>query len=204
VANHHITTIEQLTALYGEVNPNALAKELPMLTPEYRQILEAAPFFAIASVGPEGLDCSPRGDAHQVLAVLDDRTIAIPDRRGNNRLDTLRNIVRDPRVALLFMIPGVNECLRVNGRAVLSTEASLIDRFIVDSRPPRTVIVVSLDAVYFQCARAIARARLWDSAVQVDRSSLPSAGELTKSALPTFDAAAYDAELPTRQAATMY
>jgi uncharacterized protein len=204
VDQHRVTSLEQLGELYGEVNPNSLAKERSALTPAYRRMLEAAPFFALASCGPEGLDCSPRGDGHQVLAVLDDRTIAIPDRRGNNRLDTLRNIVRDPRVAMLFLIPGVSETLRINGRAHITTDPVLVERFIVDDRTARSVIVVEIDAVYFQCARAVLRSRLWDSASHVDRSTLPTAGEMTQAAMPGFDAATYDADLPGRQAATLY
>jgi uncharacterized protein len=204
VGEHAVTTLEQLNELYGQVNPNSLAKERSALTPQYRALLEAAPFFALATCGPEGLDCSPRGDGHHVLAVLDDRTIAIPDRRGNNRLDSLRNIVRDERVALLFLIPGVSETLRINGRAYLSTDPDLIGRFVIDDKAPRSVIVVNIDSVYFQCARAVVRARLWDVDAHVDRSTLPSAGEMTKAVSPDFDALTYDAELPGRQAATLY
>jgi uncharacterized protein len=200
-----ITTLEQLTALYGETNPISLRKEMTRLSDPYRRWIEAAPFFAIATSGAGGLDCSPRGDpAGQLFHVLDDKTIAIPDRRGNNRLDTLKNIIADARVALLFLLPGINECLRINGRAVLTTDATLRERFVVDGKLPVTVIVVTIEAVYFQCARAIMRAKLWEPATFVARSAAPTAGEMTKAADATFDDAAYDMALPERQKSTLY
>jgi hypothetical protein len=202
---HDIVSLEQLAALYGETNPNSLKKELPRLSPEYRRWIEAAPFFAIATSGPGGLDCSPRGDpSGHLFHVLDERTLLIPDRRGNNRLDTLRNILADPRVALLFLAPGINETLRINGRARLSTDPALIARFDMAGKLPKTVIVVAVEAVYFQCARALARARLWEEGARIDRARMPTAGEMTRSAVPTFDAAAYDAGLRARQKETMY
>jgi uncharacterized protein len=199
-----ITTIAELEALYGEVNPNSLRKEVPQLTAAYRQMLEAAPFCAVATSGPGGLDCSPRGDGPGFVHVIDPQTIAIPDRRGNNRLDTLRNLVADPRIALLFMIPGVTETLRINGRAIISTAPELIEQLVVQGQAPKTVIVVTISSVYFQCARALVRARLWDPAAQVDRAKLPTAGQMSKAADATFDAAAYDAALPERQRTTLY
>ena len=200
-----ITSLEALEALYKPVNPNSLAKERDHLTPAYRRWLEAAPFFAIASSGPGGLDCSPRGDARgQLLRIEDDRTLLIPDRRGNNRLDTLKNIVADPRVALLFLNPGVNETLRINGWAALTADPDVLAAFAVNGKLPAAVIRVGIDALYFQCARALARSRLWDPQYQIDRKSVPTAGQMTKSALPGFDAETYDAELPARQKATLY
>ena len=203
--SHEITSIDALEALYGPVNPNSLAKETSALTPEYRQWIEKAPFLALASVGDGGLDCSPRGDAPgQLFRLLDDRHIAIPDRRGNNRIDTLRNIVQDPRIALLFLIPGIEECLRINGRAVITTEPQLIQSFTVGATTPRSVLLIEIDAVYFQCARALKRSKLWDPAAQIAKSDVPTAGQMTKAAKPGFDAATYDAELPARQQSTLY
>jgi uncharacterized protein len=199
-----ITSIAELEALYGEINPISLRKELPQLTPEYRRMVEAAPFCAVATTGPGGLDCSPRGDSPGFVQVLDEQTVALPDRRGNNRLDTLRNIVVDPKIALLFMIPGVNETLRINGRAVLSVAPDLIGRFAVAGTLPKSVIVVSIDSVYFQCARALIRSGLWDPAARVDRLTLPTAGQMTKAADASFDASSYDAALGERQRATLY
>lgn len=200
-----IETQAQLAALYGAVNPNSLRKEAPQLTPAYRRWIEHAPFLAIATSGPGGLDCSPRGDpAGRLIYVLDDRTIAIPDRRGNNRLDTLKNIVADPRVALLFLLPGVNETLRVNGRARITTDNDLCARFATDGKPPVTVIVVQVEAAYFQCARALMRSSLWDPSKHADRATIPTAGEMSRSADDSFDAVTYDAELLPRQKSTLY
>ena len=128
--------------------------------------------------------------------------MVILDRRGNNRLDTLRNIVADSHIAALFLLPGCNETLRLNGRAWLSTDGELRTRFAVDGKEPVTVIVIEIAEVYFQCARALMRSDLWN--VRVDRASLPSAGEMTKSAWDAFDAESYDAALPARQRATLY
>lgn len=200
-----IANLAELEALYGTPGATSLTKETVRLTAEYRRWIAAAPFLAIATSGPGGLDCSPRGDATgQLLHVLDDATIAIPDRRGNNRLDTLRNLVGDPRVALLFLAPGINETLRINGRAVISTDPALIGRFGVGGKMPATVIVVTIGQVYFQCARALVRSRLWDTAAHVDPALVPTPGEMVRSADTAFDADAYDAALPARQAATLY
>ena len=202
---HKVTSLSALEALYGKVNPGSLTKETDHLTAPYRGWLEQAPFMAIASAGQAGLDCSPRGDAQgQLFRVENVTTIAVPDRRGNNRLDTLRNIIDDPRVALLFLIPGINEALRINGRASISTEPSLLDSFDVNNHKPATVILVAIEAVYFQCARALVRARMWDSSAHVKRSDVPTAGQMHKSANPEFDAASYDADLAERQKSTLY
>ncbi|MEP1206789.1 MAG: MSMEG_1061 family FMN-dependent PPOX-type flavoprotein [Rhizobiaceae bacterium] len=202
---HQVTTIEQLEALYpGPVAEATWRKETNLINDEYRRLIEAAPFFAVASIADEGMDCSPRGDGPGSMKILDDSTIAFADRRGNNRLDTLRNIVADPRVALLFLIPGWNECLRINGRALITTEPQLLAGFEVQGKRPVTVIVVEIDAMYFQCARAIKRAGLWDEAAKVAPKTLPSAGRLVKSVLEDFDAETYDGALQERQAKTMY
>lgn len=200
-----ITTLDDLTALYNPTNPISLNKETTVLTPAYRRWIELAPFFAIATSGPGRLDCSPRGDAvGQVFRVLDEAAIAIPDRRGNNRLDTLKNIIHDPKVALLFLTPGINETVRINGKATITTDLKLVKSFAVGGKLPATVIVVAIEAVYFQCARALKRARLWEQDIQIERDQVPSAGEMTKSALPDFDAADYDAKLQDRQAKSLY
>src|SRR5438045_7975779 len=152
-SSHRITTIEQLEAIYGLPSGAAVFKEIDHVNAQYRAFIEAAPFFVLATVGPEGLDCSPRGDAPGFVRVADERTLLIPDRRGNNRIDSLRNIVRDPRVALLFMIPGIGQTLRVNGQAHLSIDSELLASFAVEEKPPRCVVVIAVEAVYFQCAR---------------------------------------------------
>jgi PPOX class probable FMN-dependent enzyme len=202
---HLITTMAELERLYGDVYPPAKAKETDRITPAYRKLIEAAPFFALASNGPGGLDCSPRGDPAGFVRVADEKTLLIPDRRGNNRIDTLRNIVHDPRVALLFLIPGCSETLRVMGRASISTDPALASEFVMEGKTPRTVLIVAVDAVFFQCAKAIVRSKLWDATRHVDRKSLPSAGailaEITDGALggPEHDRAA-----PERMKATIY
>ncbi len=173
-----ITSLEQLEALYGLPGETSLVKEANGITPHYRAYIEASPFVALATCGPEGLDCSPRGDLPGFVRIHDERTVMMPDRRGNNRADSLRNIVRDPRVALLFMIPGHGNTLRLNGRAHLTTDPDLLASFAVEEKAPRSVIVIETDAVYFQCARALVRSRLWEPEAWGDPSSLPTAGEI--------------------------
>ena len=134
--NHLVTTIDALEKLYGDVYPPAKAKETDHITPAYRKLIEAAPFFALASNGPGGLDCSPRGDPAGFVRVADEKTLLVPDRRGNNRIDTLRNLVHDPRVALLFLIPGCSETLRVMGRAAISTDPALAQQFVMEGKTP--------------------------------------------------------------------
>ena len=202
---HRITDLAALTALYGEPGLASLAKEVPTVHPHYRAIIEQAPFAVLATVGADGLDASPRGDPPGFVVVEDERTLLMPDRRGNNRLDSLRNIVADPRVALLFLVPGVGETLRVNGRATLSTEPALLARFEMDGKAPACVLRIAVETVYFQCARAIKRARLWDPAAVVDRSALPSPGAiLAELSGHAIDGAGYDRDLQARQAATLY
>jgi PPOX class probable FMN-dependent enzyme len=202
--SHRIESIDDLERLYAPPLATSAGKESPRINDLYRRLIEAAPFCAVASVGPEGMDCSPRGDAPGFVRILNDKTIAIPDRRGNNRLDTLRNIVRDGRVGLLFMIPGLNETLRVNGTAHLSTDPDLVSAFAVDGKRPVSAIVVAVETIYFQCARALKRSKLWDAGAQVDPKTLPSAGQLIRSVIGDFDSESYDAELPDRQARTLY
>ena len=203
--SHLITSLAELEALYGEVNKGSLLKETDRVVPEYRAFIEAAPFVALATRGPEGLDCSPRGDGPGFVRVQEEKTLLLPDRRGNNRLDSLRNIVGDPSVALLFLIPGIGETLRVNGRAVISVDPSLLESFAIDGKAPKSVIAVTVEAVYFQCARAILRSELWNPRKHVARGSLPSAGQIL-AALSNNEVGgeAYDKELPERQRTTLY
>ena len=173
-----ITTIADLEALYGKPVEAATVKEVARITPHYRAYIEASPYATLATSGPEGLDCSPRGDKPGFVRVADEKTLMLPDRRGNNRIDSLRNIVRDPRVALLFMIPGLGNTLRVNGRAQLSIEPALLESFAVEDKAPRSVMVMTVDAVYFQCARALVLSELWNPA----RHVLPTPGIMNRSA----------------------
>ncbi len=194
-----------LNALYGEINPGSIAKETDYIHPHYRTLIEASPFMVLATVGPEGLDCSPRGDPPGFVQVRDDRTLLIPDRRGNNRVDSLRNIVRDPRVALLFLIPGVGETLRVNGTAAVSVDPALIGRFPFRGTLPRSVIVVTAQTVYFQCPKALVRSDLWNPDKRVDRKTLPSAGTIMASITDgKLGGDEYDRAYPERLRATIY
>jgi uncharacterized protein len=173
-----IDSVEALEALYGVPLETATVKEVSYVTPQYAQLIAASPFVSFATSGPEGLDCSPRGDRPGFVRIADAKTLLMPDRRGNNRIDSLRNVVRDPRVALLFLIPGVGNTLRVNGLARVSIEPALLESFVVDGKAPRSVVVVSVTAVYFQCARALVRSDLWNPATHVDPRTLPSPGEI--------------------------
>jgi PPOX class probable FMN-dependent enzyme len=201
---HRIDDLDALARLYGEVGEASLRKEIGYLHPHYRALVEASPFAVLATVGADGLDASPRGDAPGFVAVEDEHTLLVPDRRGNNRIDSLRNVIQDPRVALLFLIPGVGETLRVNGRAHISVAPGLLARFVVDGKSPRSVLVVRVESVFFQCSRAIVRSALWTSPRR-SRDSLPSPGAilaaLTEDAI---DGATYDRELPARVKTSLY
>ena len=200
-----ISTVAELEALYGEPVEAAIVKEIDHVSPHYRAFIEASPFAVLATAGPEGLDCSPRGDLPGFVRVHDEKTLMMPDRRGNNRVDSLKNIVRDPRTALLFMIPGSGNTLRANGRAQLSTDPDLLDSFAIDGKAPRSVIVMTVDAVYVQCARAILRAELWNPERHVDPKSLPSAGEIVAALTDNrLGGEAYDKAWPARANKTMW
>lgn len=173
-----ITTVEELAALYGTPVPTSLAKEVDRITPHYRALIEASPFVALATAGPEGLDCSPRGDRAGFVRIQDETTVMLPDRRGNNRVDSLRNIVRDPRVGLLFLLPGSGSTLRINGKAHLSIDPELLDSFAIDGKAPRSVIVIQVETIYFQCARAIIRSELWNPDKFLDPADLPTPGQI--------------------------
>ncbi len=202
--SERIDSIEKLQALYQSPAPTSLGKECDSINPFYRRLIESSPFFAIASASENGLDVSPRGDPAGFVHILDQHTLAIPDRRGNNRLDTLRNIINNPSVALLFLIPGLEMTLRYNGRAHLSTEATLLNKLSMGGKAPTCAIVVELDTLFFQCARALKRAKLWDQGSYIDPKTLPSAGQLAKSAMPNFDAEDYDQHLEERQNGSLY
>lgn len=199
-----IRTVEELKAIYDGVTEASTAKVTHTLTAEYRQMIEASPFVALATVGPEGLDCSPRGDLGGVVRIRDDATLLLPDWRGNNRVDSLMNIVRDPRVALMFLVPGSNTTMRINGRAEISVDPALLESFDMDGKHPRSVTVITIDEVYFQCARAVIRAELWNPERFVDPADLPTPGTLLKAAKADFDKETYDREWAARAAKTMW
>jgi PPOX class probable FMN-dependent enzyme len=197
--------MEQIDALYGPKNPNSVVKEIDHISNGYRRLIESAPFIAIATSGPEGLDCSPKGDPAGFVHILDDKTIAIPDRPGNNRLDGIRNIIRDPRIALLFLIPGVGETLRINGRAEISIEPALMESFAINGKLPRSVLIVHIESIYFHCSKAIVRSKLWDPATQIDRKSLPSTGTIiAELSHGKLGGEAYDRAMPERIKAQLY
>lgn len=200
-----IDTVEELEALYGEPGATSLVKELDHIIPEYAAFIEASPFVALATAGPEGLDCSPRGDVAGFVRIADPRTLLMPDRRGNNRADSLKNIVRDPRLGLLFLVPGSGTTLRVNGRATISVDAGLCASFAMEGKPARSALVVSVEAVYFQCARAIHRSELWNPERHVDPDSLPSPGTiLAATSRNQIDGDAYDRDWPSRARQSMW
>ncbi len=204
-AAHQITSVEELETLYGAVVPRALKKELDYLSDQYQAFVDAAPFVVVATSGPEGLDCSPRGDPPGFVRVRDQHTVMMPDRRGNNRLDTLKNIVRDPRISLLFMIPGVGETLRINGKAEITTDPELCASFAMQGKNPKSVIIIKIDSVYFQCQKALARSKLWHPDSIVDRSTLPTAGEMAEAmSTEPFDGKAYDEGYPEHMKKTIY
>ncbi len=205
MSDHLLTTVEQLEAHYGQPAGAAVWKEIDHINPQYRAFIEAAPFFALSTNGPEGVDCSPRGDAPGFVRVAGERTLMIPDRRGNNRIDSLRNIVRDPRVSLLFLIPGVGETFRIIGRASLSTDPALLETFVFAGKTPRAVIVVTVERVYYQCSKAIIRSKLWDASRHVERASLPSNGTILAAITKgEHGGEEYDKAYPERLKATIY
>ena len=189
-----IDTIEALEQVYGAVSPIALDKVAGHVTPLYRRWIEASRFTILSTVGPEGTDASPRGDDGPVVVVDDPKTILMPDWQGNNRLDSLRNIVRDGRVSLMFLVPGSRNVVRINGTAALTTDPDLTTRFEQRGKHPRSVIVVAVGEVYFQCAKALMRSGLW---TRGDESgALPTAGEFIREFKDGFDSAEYDAGYP--------
>ena len=201
-----VTSVEQLEALYTPAPVAAsTVKVAQRMTPHYRRLIEASPFAALATVGPEGIDCSPRGDQPGFVRIHDDETLMMPDRRGNNRIDSLRNIVRDPRVAFLFLLPGSGTTFRANGKAHLSIDPELLASFAVEGKAPRSVIVMKIDELYFQCARAIVRSELWNPARHIDTASLPTPGEILASMTAgEVGGDSYDKAWPERAKATMW
>jgi hypothetical protein len=200
-----LTDAAALRELYGEPSEPAIAKEIDYVHPHYRAMIDASPFVVMATSGPDGLDVSPRGDPAGFVVVEDERTLLIPDRRGNNRCDSLNNLIDDPRIALLFMIPGMGETLRVNGRAEICVEPELLERFPAQGKLPRSVIVVHVERVYFQCPKALVRSDLWNTEKHVERKSLPSSGtilaDITRGKVGGAD---WDAAYPERLKATIY
>ena len=197
-----VDTIEQLEALYGTPGDASLRKVAPHLTPTYKRWIDASRFCVLTTVGPEGTDGSPRGDDGPVVISPDPKTLLMPDWRGNQRIDSLRNIVRDGRVSLMFMVAGARNVIRVNGTAILSDDPALTGQFEQQGKQPQTVIVITIGEVYSQCARAIMRADLW---ARDDSAGLPTMGDILVDVTEgEMDGAAYDAAWPARAAKTMW
>ncbi|GHA56604.1 pyridoxamine 5'-phosphate oxidase [Amylibacter ulvae] len=173
-----IQSVDELEKLYGEPSELSLRKVADHITPEYSKWIESSPFCAICTVGRDGADASPRGDIGQVVFELDSKTLALPDRHGNNRLDSLRNIVNDGRVALMMMTPKSTIVTRVNGRGEISIDPELLERFVVKGKQPKSVILIHVEEVYFQCSRAVMRAGLWKHEQWPDIENLPTMGQI--------------------------
>ncbi|MEY2523629.1 MAG: uncharacterized protein QOJ66_2194 [Ilumatobacteraceae bacterium] len=200
-----IRTLDELEALYSAPVPTSITKEIDHLTELHRAYIEASPFVLVATSGRDGIDCSPRGDPPGFVRVVDEQTLLMPDRRGNNRLDTLRNLVVDPRIGLLFLVPGVGVTLRVNGTAEISTDVELRESFAMGDKVPTTVIVITTTSVYTQCPKALVRSHLWDSTRHRDPSELPSVGDILEMITSGgFDGKAYDEAYPQRVRETIY
>jgi uncharacterized protein len=199
----YLTNLEALHALYGTPAEAATIKVTSQLIATYATFIEHSRFAILSTVGPDGTDASPRGDDGPVVQILDAQTLALPDWRGNDRIDSLRNIVRDGRVSLMFMIPGVNNVLRINGTARLTADPAMLARFARDGHLPRTVAIITIAEVYSQCARALIRSGLWHSGDQ--SKGIPTVGDMLRDVTSgTYDGAGYDAAWPTRAARTMW
>lgn len=199
----YLDTIGALEAIYGTPAEASMIKVTHHLTPKYRVWIERSRFCVISTVGPDGTDGSPRGDAGPVVITLDQHTLALPDWRGNNRMDTLRNIIADGRISLMFMVAGSTSVMRVNGRAKLTTDTDMLARFEVKGKQPRSVIIIKIDEVYAQCARAVMRAGLWKDG---DLSGgLPTIGDILKEITAgEFDGESYDQAWDARAKETMW
>ena len=206
MSNHVIETVEALRQSYGEPSERAVKKSLDRLDRHCRRFIELSPFLILASAGADGrVDCSPRGDPAGFVAVLDERTVLLPDRLGNNRTDSLRNVLENPHVGMLFMIPGVDETLRLNGRAVLTTDPALLEPLSVRDRAPRSGLVVEVEEVFLQCTKALVRSRLWSDTSRVDRkAALPSLGQMLADHVDLPDGEALDREIRRRARERLY
>lgn len=201
---HVLTSEAELDALYGTPVEAAVIKEIDHISDHYRVFIDKSPFLILATVGPEGLDCTPRGDPAGFVRVVDRHTMMIPDRRGNNRVDALRNIVRDPRCSLLFLVPGIGRTLRINGTGRISVDPDLLASFSFEGKLPRSVLIVTADRVYTQCPKALIRSHIWDASRHVAESEIPSSGEMMQALKAGFDGAAYDQAYPARLKETIY
>ena len=200
-----IESVEQLREIYKPSTGRAAVKVLTKLEKHSRQFIELSPFLVMSSMGTDGIaDISPRGEAPGFVQILDDMTVAIPDRPGNNRLDTFTNILRNPAVGLIFLIPGIDEILRLQGDAELRDDENLKVKFEVKGKRPAAVVVVKLREVYLHCAKAIMRAELWEEASKIDRSLLPSMGQIMKEQIGSVEPAETQEEMVARNKEVLY
>jgi len=202
----YLASAAELRPLYNGPSALVRAKQIERIDAHCRSFIARSPLVMIGSTHPErGADVSPRGDAPGFVQVLDEHHLAIPDRPGNNRLDTLENIIRNPSVGLLFLIPGMNETLRVNGDARITVDAGLRKRLAVDGKAPQSVIVVSVKAAYMHCAKAFMRSELWKPESWYDRATLPTLGQIIRDQLALAEAAGdIDCELDHDYRQTMW
>lgn len=198
----HITSVDELVAIYGEAVPTSITKVVNHVTPLYRQWISQSRFVVMSTVGPDGTDGTPRGDDGQVVRIIDAQTLWLPDWRGNNRIDSLRNIVEDGRVSLMFMVPGCNNVVRVNGRAVITVDSEITDQFEQNGKHPRSVIVITIGEMYFQCAKALLRSALWKS--DDESHQIPTAGQFIAEVKAGFDGEEYDRDYPERAKGRMW
>lgn len=199
-----IETSEDLRSTYAEPGEAASRKLMPRLDKHARAFIALSPFLVIASRGPGGGDCSPRGDGPGFVRVVDDNTVLIPDRKGNNLLDTLGNVVADPEVGLLFFVPGVAETLRANGTARIVTDPALLEPMAVRGQVPVSAIEVQIRQVYFHCGRSLIRAKLWDPDTRIERGSFPSLGRIIADQVAGVDAEAADQRLQEAYTTRLY
>src|SRR5271166_2823286 len=200
-----VATANELAMHYARPTERVLKKEIDHVDALGRAFIATSPFLVLATGGNAGLDCSPRGDQPGFVQVADDgRTLLIPDRRGNNRLDSLKNIVEDPRVGLIFFIPGANETYRVNGRARISTDPLLRSRFAVGGKEPATVTVVAVEQAFPHCPKALVRSNLWRAAGGGRPKEAPTLGDFAAARNPGTDADAYNAEYAQRMPRELY
>jgi uncharacterized protein len=200
-----ITSVESLRTLYRAPSGRALGKQLDHLDRHCRRFIELSPFLALSTTGVDGrADVSPRGDHPGFVGVLDERTLVIPDRPGNNRLDTLTNLIAQPAVGLLFLVPGVDEVLRVHGEGEVRDDPELREPLAVDGKVPKLAILVRVQEAYLHCAKALMRARLWDPAGRVDRGALPSMGEMMRDQMGSTAQAETQEEMQRRYRETLY
>ncbi|HJU18334.1 MAG TPA: MSMEG_1061 family FMN-dependent PPOX-type flavoprotein [Stellaceae bacterium] len=204
-AEPQVTTVDQLRTLYAQPSERALRKEIDRVDAVGRAFIAASPFLVLATGSSNGLDCSPKGDRPGFVQVADDGlTVLIPDRRGNNRIDSLKNLVEDPRIGLIFFVPGANETYRVNGRARVSTDPALRRRFAVDGKEPATIIVVAVEQAFHHCPKALVRSDFWQAGSRGRPKDVPTLGDFAAARTPGTDGAAYDADYARRVSNELY